>query len=485
MLNTHIPATNRPYLFSDISIDVASVFNSLSSPIAKAALSNVSIAPPKLDETNLADSPEHHNILLARDIAQHRNELKTQLANIPLTALWLINTYGQKCYIDNDTLLDNDSINTDEYVIALADYYQVAQSSAQNDGLSSRAYLQAKQTLSEALRNFPFSAEQLKAISTTVTYAYYLNTTATQHKLTSQAALLKRMQKLVHIDQSKLVKELNQLGLNHSINPVVADFLLPPDNQLHTSLLHLISTEELWLSARQKLAQANTRLVLYLANQYKGGFSEFNDLVQEGQSGLLKAVDRFDHLRGFKFSTYAVYWIRQGISRSLTRNERVVRLPFGQMATISKVHRIKDAFYLKTGKEMPTKALAEQTGLSEAEIHTLLFISQTATSLDTPIGDDENTTTLADFLEQQVFDHPLNKIARHELSQAINEAINSLSEKEAHVICCRFGIHSTTEMTLEEIGNDLNLTRERVRQIQVSAIKKLKNHFGSTLINFL
>ncbi|NOT85422.1 MAG: sigma-70 family RNA polymerase sigma factor [Methylococcaceae bacterium] len=490
MLHTNISATHKTYQLNDTPIDVSGVFTAVKTALVQPLMVNISVPKSqKADEATLFDSPEHFNIILAKDIAKHRNELTTRLSEIPLTALWLLNKYGQKCYIENDTLLDNDTLNTDEQITALADRYHAAQTSAQQLGFDSPQFLQSKQQLSEALQSFPYTAEQLKAISTIVSYAYYLNTHQVtgnvQAKTGVQAAILKRMQKLVNLKQGKLANELKQLGLGNAVNPLLADFLLPPDTALNTALLHLIGTEECWLNARQKLAQANNRLVLYLANQYKGGFLDFNDLVQEGQSGLLKAVDRFDHLRGFKFSTYAVYWIRQGISRSLTRNERVVRLPFGQMANIGKLYRAKDLFYLKTGREISLAELAEQTELSEAEINVLLRISQTATSLDTPVGDDDNGMTLSDFMEQQVFDQPLNKIAEQELTRAISTAINSLSEKEAKVICCRFGLNSTDEMTLEDIGHELNLTRERVRQIQVSAINKLKQHFGKELLSFL
>ncbi|MEQ1636184.1 MAG: RNA polymerase sigma factor RpoD/SigA [Methylococcales bacterium] len=489
MLHTNISATHKTYLFNDAPIDVNVVFPDVKPAFVQPDDVKINPLPSvRSDEAKLFEGPEHQNILLARDISKHRNELKTRLSEIPLTALWLLNKHGQECYSEADALLDNDAPNADEYIMALSEDYQTALANA-HFGLTSNQYLQAKAQLSKALNSFPFTAEQLKSLSTLVTYAYFLvinqNTDNAELSSATQAAVLKRMQKLVNINQSKLLNELKQLGLGRGVNPSLTDFLLPPDNKLNSSLLHLIGTEEQWLGARQKLAQANNRLVLYLANQYKGGFLDFNDLVQEGQSGLLKAVDRFDYRRGFKFSTYAVYWIRQGISRSLTRNERVVRLPFGQMANISRIYRAKDTFYLKTGRDMSVAELAQQTELSETEINTLIRIAQTATSLDTPVGDDENAMTLADFLEQQVFNEPLNKIAERELSQAVQNAVKGLSDKEAKVICCRFGINSANEMTLEEIGHELNLTRERVRQIQVTAIKKLKQQFGSELVNFL
>jgi len=225
--------------------------------------------------------------------------------------------------------------------------------------------------------------------------------------------------------------------------------------------------------------------VLFIANQYKGGFLDFDDLVQEGQTGLLKAVDRYNHELGFQFSTYAGYWIRQAISRALTRSERVVRLPFGQMANINKVYRAKDELLTKNGREPNRAELAEYTDLSLEEINNILSISQTAMSFDGESDDEEQSFGPADFLEQQVFTPAFGTIAEKELEHILNGAIETLDTREAKVIRSHFGVNCDCEMTLQEIGNELHLTRERVRQIQVAALNKIRRSFGEQLLSFL
>jgi RNA polymerase primary sigma factor len=223
--------------------------------------------------------------------------------------------------------------------------------------------------------------------------------------------------------------------------------------------------------------------VLFIANQYKGSFLGFDDLVQEGQVGLLKAVDRFDHRMGFQFSTYAGYWIRQAISRALSRLERVVRVPCGQVANINKVFRAKEELCSKNAAEVSVKELAGHTQFTENEINAILAISQSPVPFES-FGD-EDAFAPSDFLEQQVFAHPFIKIAEVELENLLAKAIKMLSFREAKIICCHFGIDCDMEMTLQDIGSELNLTRERVRQIQVKALNKLKLGYGQQLMGFL
>jgi RNA polymerase sigma factor (sigma-70 family) len=253
---------------------------------------------------------------------------------------------------------------------------------------------------------------------------------------------------------------------------------------MHIKFFQIVYAEHRWLSARQELAAANHRLVLFIANQYKASFLDFDDLVQEGQTGLLKAVDRFDHRLGFQFSTYAGYWIRQAISRSLSRCERLVRVPCGQVANINKVFRAKNELSSQTGKEPTVKDLAEYTKLTEDEINTILSISQTALSLEGP-EDEEDSFAPIDFLEQQVYTHAFTSIAEADLEQLLSKAIETLNPREAKIICAHFGVDADREMTLQEIGSELNLTRERVRQIQVMALSKMRENFGQQLLCFM
>lgn len=432
------------------------------------------------------ETPEHSNFVLAKNIAIHRSNLIRALASVPISALWLITKLEQNCNIDKDDPLASVS-DTSEFIVQLHALYESNLKSLRSNAHSFEAQ-QAKADLLEQINSFSFSAEQLKDLSTFVFFAYYSKLQQKHNYIFQPAvheAVVKKLQSVSNAKANLHLQDLKNLQLLWQQENGLEAFLVPQDDDQHAFLISLLQTELHWLNARQSLAVANSRLVSYLANQYKGGFLDFNDLVQEGQSGLLKAVDRFDYQKGFQFSTYAAYWIRQAISRSLIRNERVVRLPFGQMANISKVYRIKETLYLKHGFEPSIKELAEQTQLSEDEINNILLISQSATSLDTPVGEEDQATTKADFIEQQVYEPAVDTIFRKELHAAINQAISTLSSKEAQVINCRFGINYCQEMTLEEIGHELNLTRERVRQIQVTAISKLKKYFGEELNSFL
>jgi RNA polymerase sigma factor (sigma-70 family) len=248
----------------------------------------------------------------------------------------------------------------------------------------------------------------------------------------------------------------------------------------------VVLAEHHWLAYRQNLATVNSKLVLFIANQYRGSFLDFEDLVQEGHTGLLKAVDRFKYRLGFQFSTYAGYWIRQAISRALSRSERVVRIPCGQIATINKLFRAKEELSFKTGKEPSIQELAEYTQLSHDEVNGLLSISQSAVALEA-FEDDESEQAFApiDFLEQKVFNHSYNMIAEAQLQSIVKTAVKALNTREAKILCSHFGVGTDEQMTLQEIGVELNLTRERVRQIQVVALDKIRMRYGEQLLSFL
>lgn len=439
--------------------------------------------PSITNEAPEQSNPENTNIDMAKEISKHRQNLVQALAQIPLTALCLLRKHEHCNPADDSAFNDNEA---ESQFSNLSLYYQAAQQLALNEGLNSLNFYQAKQKLAECLQTFVFSAEQLKNIATLVIFAFYQsNQQPVVQGSSKQKIAFEKILNLSNLSSVQLQQDLKQLDCKLTTHSTLSNFLLPPAEITQTLVERILISEQLWLKTRKNLAEANTRLVLYISNQYKGSFLEFNDLVQEGQSGLLKAVDRFDYQRGFQFSTYAAYWIRQAISRALTRNERIVRLPFGKMANVHKVNRAKHQLFALKGSEPTIKELAAYTQLSEADVANILIIAQTATSLDAPVDEGENSVTRADYLEQQVFKHPLNKISESELTEAINQAISFLSPKEAQVINCRFGINSDTEMTLEEIGRELNLTRERVRQIQISAMQKIKRQFGSQLSIFL
>jgi RNA polymerase primary sigma factor len=422
---------------------------------------------------------ENGNFSIAERLALKKAALVAALAKFPACALWIAHKYQQTAASSEQDDAEDSSIEPEvalDHINSLT--LQANQIFSQNQ-IHDAEYLNALQELSSALQCFKFTFEDLIELTDLLAFAYQ------KHGITepkNHADLIsKRAQQCKQRSQIKFLYLFDAIQ-NHELDP---EFAFSTFESMHNLVAEIVVAESEWLHARQKLAAANSRLVLFIANQYKGGFLDFDDLVQEGQTGLLKAVDRYNHELGFQFSTYAGYWIRQAISRSLTRSERVVRLPFGQMANINKVYRAKDELVSKTGKE-PTRAeLAEYTSLSIDEINNILSISQTAMSFDGDSDDEEQSFGPADFLEQQVFTPAFGSIADTELEHLLNGAINTLEAREAKVIRSHFGVNCDCEMTLQEIGNELHLTRERVRQIQVAALNKIRRSFGEQLLSFL
>ncbi len=427
---------------------------------------------------DVTECAENSNFQLARKLKDEKSRLIYALSQFPVTALWLLNEYEQKAYgaaSDDEVTLES------ELTTVLADikkYFHCLSCKALTDA----SYTVDKNNLVTVLQLFPFSFNDLIKLVDLIVYAHKFRGLCYQplHGIENNSDLiLKRLEGLSRRSCNK-VSKWSDILLAYD-----EQFLFLSSGDMHKYFSEVVLSEHFWLKLRQQLATANSRLVLFIANQYKGGFLNFDDLVQEGQIGLLKAVDRFDYRLGFQFSTYAGYWIRQAISRSLSRCERVVRVPCGQVATINKVFRAKDQFTAQQAKEPTIKELAEFAKLSNDEIHSVLAFSQTAMSLEGFEDDEENSFAPIDFLEQQVFTHSFMKIAKTDLENLISMAIKILNPREAKVICCHFGVNNDDEMTLQEIGAELNLTRERVRQIQVMALDKIKRSFGEQLISFL
>jgi len=428
---------------------------------------------------------EHCNFQIARNLKEQKTRLIHALSTFPVTALCLLNEHEKNAQVVEQ---DENMSLTSDLATALGDIKKYYLSAGQSfAGQNHEAYKADKQQLVSALRHFPFSFEDLVKITDVIVYACKFRglcepSSSCQVNENSdlpvrRTANLKRRNRLNELKLSDLFKALE--GKDHD-----EGFLFLPRNEMHSAVAEMVIAEQLWLGARQELAEANTKLVLFIANQYKAGFLDFDDLVQEGQTGLLKAVDKFDYRLGFQFSTYAGYWIRQAISRSLSRCERLVRVPCGQVANINKVYRAKNEIASQTGQEPSVNELADYTKLSSNEINTILSISQAAVSLESPDGDEDAFAPI-DFLEQQIFTHPFQAIAEADLEQLLSKAIETLNPREAKVICAHFGVDTDREMTLQEIGSELNLTRERVRQIQVMALNKIKLNFGRQLMCFL
>ena len=238
--------------------------------------------------------------------------------------------------------------------------------------------------------------------------------------------------------------------------------------------------------AKARMARSNLRLVVSIAKRFTNRGLPFLDLIQEGNIGLMKAVDKFQYRMGFKFSTYATWWIRQAISRAIADQARTIRIPIHMIETINRINRINRKYLQETGKEPDIKVVAEEVGLSVDKIKQVIKITKEPISLEAPIGN-EDDGKYGDFVEDKSSLSPMDHILKNDLKIQIDKVLDQLNEREKAVIRMRFGLlDDESDRTLEEIGKELNVTRERVRQIESSAIKKLKHpKVGRSLKNYM